>query len=122
MNVLILSDTFPNKLAPWRGPYNRRQVECLSRLSSVTVINPIPFPRFLLRPKMWDLVKGRDDAIKGVSTWHPVFRYVPLLGRGRAWGGVLRAARRALKHGAAGDYDVILATFAYPHGAAARAL
>jgi len=122
VRVLVLSDTFPNRHEPWRGSYNRRQIECLSRLCAVTVINPIPLPRLLSDRKMREVTRGRDDVIEGVATWHPVFRYVPLLGRGRSWAGVAAAARRALGQGAAGDYDIILATFAYPHGAAARAL
>ena len=122
MNCLVLSDTFPNRLAPWRGPYNRRQVECLSRLCRLTVINPIPFVRVLSDRRYWALRSGPDPVLDGVSTYHPIFWYLPVLGRGATWRAVLSAIKRILRGPAAGDYDRILATFAYPHGAAARAL
>ena len=121
MKCLVLSDTFPNRLQPWRGPYNRRQVECLVERCSVTVINPIPFGR-LKSAAYRRLVSEPGHVLEKITTLHPVWWYLPVIGRGSAWRGVLRAARRALGGGAADRYDVVLATFAYPHGFAAREL
>ena len=53
---------------------------------------------------------------------HPVFWYLPVLGRGSLWRGVASAAERALKREPEARWDVILATFAYPHGLAAKRL
>ncbi len=122
MNCLVLSDTFPNAIQPWRGPYNRRQIECLAELCDVTVINPIPFLRTIGNSDYRRLVSQPDPVLKDIVIHHPVWWYLPVLGRNSTWRGVASAARRALAGPASGRYDVILATFAYPHGAAARVL
>jgi len=119
MRILVLSDTFPNALDPWRGPYNRRQVECLAELCSVTVINPLPWVKLLSGTRYWGLTSDSDDVLEGIPLYHPTFWYLPVLGRNRTWRGVLSAARRALKKERKQPYDLILATFAYPHGLAA---
>jgi len=120
MRVLVLSDTFPNRLQPWRGPYNRRQIECLAELCDVTVINPWPWLRLLREPRSWRLVKGMDDVIPGVTVRHPVFWHIPLIGRATAWRGIARAVERAIDLSGPAEYDVVLATFAYQLGEAAR--
>ena len=122
MNCMVLSDTFPSRLQPWRGPYNRRQMECLAALCRVTVINPIPFVRCITDTAFWRLRRDVDRVLEGIEIHHPLFWYVPVLGRGRTWRGVRSAVEGALAGPAAGKVDVILATFAYPHGAVAQEL
>ena len=97
MNVLVLSDTFPNVLAPWRGPYNRRQIECLSKLCRVTVINPFPWPRLFMGRQCRALTNGPDNVLDGIPVYHPVFWYLPIIGRNATWRRVTSAAERALR-------------------------
>jgi len=122
MHCLVLAGTFPNRHDPWRGPYNRRQIECLAALCDVTVINPLPWHELLKGALPWDLVEGPDDVLEDVRLFHPVLWHVPVIGRGHTWRGVAAAARRVLRSRGGEQFDVILATFAYPHGAAARVL
>lgn len=122
MKCLIISDTFPNRFDPWAGPYNRRQVECLSKLCAVAVINPFPWTRLLTSAQARDLMSKPDDVLDGIPVLHPVFWHLPVLGRGFVWRAILAALRRALRGGTEAACDVILATFAYPHGYVARLL
>lgn len=122
LRCLVLADTFPSALEPWRGPYNRRQIECLARLCRVTAIDPMPWPRLLRDRRAWALAARPDGVLDGMTIHHPVFWYLPVLGRTRTWRGVASAAERALKREPGARWDVILATFAYPHGLAAKRL
>lgn len=122
MNALVLSENFPSRLNPWRGPYNRRQVECLSNLCRVTVVNPIPFPKLLGGREQWRLAAGPDGVLDGIALFHPTWWYAPVVGRCGSWRGFRRAVERAERRNGPWKCDVILATFAYPAGAAARDL
>lgn len=122
LRCLVLADTFPSALEPWRGPYNRRQIECLARLCHVEAIDPMPWPRLLRDRRAWALAARPDGVLEGIMIHHPVLWYLPVLGRGSLWRGVASAAERALKRLPHARWDVILATFAYPHGSAAKRL
>lgn len=119
MDCLVIADVFPSRLEPWRAPYNRRQIECLGALADVTVVHPLPWTRLPGRPALCGLTTGADDLLEDIPTYHPLMRHLPVLGRRWLWRSALHAVQRALnRHGA--HYDVVLATFAYPHGRAAR--
>ena len=122
LRCLILSDTFPNRLEPWRGPYNRRQIESLAQLCEITVINPLPWPRVVCSTRFRKLTSQPDTLLENIAIHHPTFYYLPVLGRSRHWRGILSAARRALRRIGPAPFDLVLATFAYPHGLAARHL
>ena len=120
MHCLVLSDIFPNGVETWRGPYNRRQIECLARHCSVTVLNPLPWTLLLDGVRYWTLVTRPDNVLEGIIIHHPVFWHIPVLGRSLTWRSVLAAARRALRKTARGNFNIVLATFAYPHGLVAK--
>lgn len=122
MNCLVLTDTFPNRLKPWRGPYNRRQIECLARHCGLSVVNPLPWTRLLSSPRIVSLLGRNDAVLDGIPMRHPVFWYLPKMLRGNTWRGVLAAARRGVSELEETRFDIILATFAYPHGKAAMHL
>lgn len=121
-HCLILSDTFPNRIEPWRGPYNRRQVECLAEFCKVTVIDPIPWPRIIRDSRFRKLARQPDTVLENIPIHHPPFYYLPMIGRSRHWRGILSAARRTLRRIGPASFDSVLATFAYPHGLAAKYL
>ncbi len=119
MHCLVLSDTFPNRVEPERGPYNRRQMECLSKHCRLTVINPLPWHQTLPGRRWHALPPGPHDVLDGIALFHPRLWHVPVLGRNHSWRAVLAAARRVLRSASVGACDVVMATFAYPHGPAA---
>lgn len=121
MNCLVISDTFPNRSEPSRGPYNRRQIEGLARLCDVRVINPISWVRLAKQPRLLRVIKaGSDGLLDNVRIMHPLHVHVPLLGRpmlGRSLG---RCVRRHVQGFApAAGFDVVYSTWAFPHGHAA---
>ncbi len=122
MHVMVLTDTFPNRYEQWRGPYNRRQIECLAELCRVTVINPLPWPRLLTDPRKLSLFGCRDRCLDRAFLFHSPLWYVPRLGRARTWIGFERAVRRIMKTRYLGSVHVLMATFAYPAGRAAMEL
>ena len=122
MNCLVLTSDFPNRYEPWRGPFHRRQFQCLSALCGVTVIEPLAWPRMVQRPALAALPGKPERFLDGITAYHPVFWYAPIAGRRRLWRGGLAAVRRALKLARPAMFDVVLATFAYPHGLMARGL
>ena len=122
MHVCVMADTFPSALDPWRGPYNRRQFECLARFCRVTAIAPLPWTEALSKPGVRQLARGVDHVLDDLPIYHPVLRYLPVIGRHRTWRGVLKAARRTIRRMPAPAFDLIVATFAYPHGLAAKHL
>ena len=122
MYCLVISDTFPNKVAPWRGPYNRYQIEGLAEFCKVTVINPISWTELLRNPEYGRLLHGLDGVLRNVPVYHPLLLHLPIWNRGSNWKAVRRALDKSLKRIDADEIDVILATFAYPHGLAAKEL
>ena len=122
MRCLVLADTFPNRVEPWRGPYHRYQFGELARLCRLEVIAPVRWPRLIRNRKLRRLCGETDTSLPGVLMRHPVLWYVPVLGRAFNWHGVLRAARRSLSGALEDRPDLVVATFAYPHGLAAREL
>jgi glycosyltransferase involved in cell wall biosynthesis len=121
MKCLVISDTFPNRTEPSRGPYNRQQVEALAELCEVAVINPIPWPSVMSRPALLRAIReGGDGLLRNVRLAHPLHVYVPLLGRPTLGHSLYRCVRkRALAEAAAAPFDVVYATWAFPHGYAA---
>jgi glycosyltransferase involved in cell wall biosynthesis len=94
MNVLFVSNLYPNRLEPTRGVHNAQQAAALAKLCTVRVIAPTH--RVLL-----------DEP--GVC--RPRFRHVPLLSR--RWNGWLFA--RAIEPVVRRErFDVVLVNWAYP--------
>ena len=122
MHCLVLTGDFPNRLDPWRGPYHRRQAECLAKHCRVTVIEPLSWTRLLSDLRLRKIIDESDGVLPGVDVYHPLFWYMPKLWRMRHWRGVLAAARRVIAKMPDQQFDLVLATFAYPHGLAARHL
>ncbi len=122
MNCLVLSGTFPSRLSPWLGTYNRRQMECLARLCRLTLVNPLRWTWFVKGRVPWALAKGSDDVLEGIELFHPVLWHLPGMATGRTWHAVVKAAKRALADGQERRFDLVMGTFGYPYGYAARQL
>ncbi|MGZ3416656.1 MAG: glycosyltransferase family 4 protein [Polyangiales bacterium] len=123
MRVLVVTKIFPNAREPHSSPFNRQQFGELGRLCDVEVLATIPwFPFASLVGRRSKASTLRDvpatDRIAGLDVAHPRFLYVPKVGDAVAsplyaaslLSSVLRRRSRI---------DVILASWAYPDGAAA---
>ncbi|MEE2903362.1 MAG: glycosyltransferase [Myxococcota bacterium] len=110
--VLVLSNLFPNNTQPGRAPFNRQQFAQLGKLTRVHVEAVIP----------WQFGRGntdsivRSEVIDDLTVRHrryPSIPGVPVLNAG------LLAARLARSFRArVSEFDVILASYAYPDGCA----
>jgi len=119
VKCLVVSHVFPNRLDPWRGPYNRQQVAQLARLCEVRVVNPVPWTQAVRRPSLLRVVGGGGGGLlEGVSLAHPLHCYAPGVGRGLMAWALLRLLRRAARK-PGGVPDVVYSTWAFPHGHAA---
>lgn len=125
MRVLVITRIFPNAAEPRSAPFNRQQMAALGRLAEVEVMAVLPtFPGARLFSR-WSAAGKRGavpkhETIDGLPVVHPNVPYVP---RMPALAAPLYAAavlpdvlaRRGL-------IDIVLATWAYPDGAAAVAV
>jgi glycosyltransferase involved in cell wall biosynthesis len=123
MRVLCVTKIFPNALEPLSSPFNRQQFAALGRLCEVEVLATIPwFPGARLAAR-WSnagrlgAVPARE-TIAGLPVAHPRFLYLPRYGHGAAFA-LYAASLLAPVVARRGRVDVLLASWAYPDGAAA---
>lgn len=121
--MLVVTKIFPNAREPHSSPFNRQQFGELGRLCDVEILATIPwFPFASLAGNRTKASTLRDvpasDTIAGLSVSHPRFLYVPKVGDAVASplyaASLLGAFLRRRQ-----NIDVILASWAYPDGAAA---
>ena len=126
MRVLAITKLFPNRLQPLAAAFNRQQFAALANLCDLEVVATIPwFPgaRALSRWTNAGRVAAvpRRDRIAGMTVSHPRVLYVPKVGHSIA-GALCIASLLPDVMARRGQVDVILASWAYPHGAAAVTL
>lgn len=101
MNLLFVSNLFPNGQEPTRGTFNLQQVLALAKFCTVTKVIA-PTPKTL-----------PDEQHQGVRIVHPRFRSIPLLTRPlNSW----LYARCIEDEFRSSQFDVAFASFAYPDG------
>ncbi len=126
MRVLALTKIFPNRGNPNAVPHIRRQCEALARHCELQVWATIPwFPAASLLKRLRysnDNISQipSNDQLFGLAVSHPRFPYVPRLAALTAASYALSVAGPLRRYRT--QFDVILATFAYPDGVAATAL
>jgi len=82
MNILVISNMFPNKHFPTSGIFVHEQVKSLVSLgSNVTIVSPIPyvFPFFQLLSEKWEKYKSINiiEELDGKKVYHPKFIAIP---------------------------------------------
>ncbi len=125
MRVLAITKLFPNRLQPFAGAFNRQQFAALGRRCELEVIATVPwFPGARAFAKWSEAGRlvgvPRRDQIEGLEVSHPRLLYVPKLhslAGALCLGSLLPDAMRRR-----GTVDVVLGSWAYPHGVAAAAL
>ena len=114
MNVLFVSNLFPNNHEPARGVFNLRQMRHLAQLCEVRVLAPYD----------WFFIKGRfappeplpaTETIDGLTVHHSRNFYLPKIGRtlnpwlyAQSASGSIRRIREQF------PFDVIFVNWAYP--------
>ena len=76
MNLLVISNLFPNKLEPNRGIFNYQQINYLSKKCNLSVVAPVSW----LNVVKWKGVKS-IHITKCYEVVHPIYFYTPKLFR-----------------------------------------
>lgn len=77
MNVLVITNLYPNKADPNRAPYNRQQVRALRTHARVRVVAPV----FWTAPHARAVAAASPETWDGVEVHHPLYLYPPRFGR-----------------------------------------
>jgi glycosyltransferase involved in cell wall biosynthesis len=115
MRVLAVSKIFPSSVEPLSAPFNRQQLAALGRLCDVEVLATVPW--FPLRGRS---LPPRREIFDGRPLEHPRTLYVP--GLPSASAALYAASLLPSLLARRTRFDVLLAAWAYPDGAAAIAL
>ncbi len=119
LRVLILTNLFPSHLRPTFAPFNRQQFAHLQALADVEVFAVMPwrldgrFFRGDRRPVV------RHEVIDELSVFHPRWPAVPgLPSLNAGLLSVVTTIEALRRQSARRDFDVLLASYAYPEGCA----
>jgi glycosyltransferase involved in cell wall biosynthesis len=122
MNILFLSNVFPNPWQPTRGTFNLEMVQALARRHTVRVVSPLSWVDEwrLRRSGGPPLGPGRRATVGGVEAYYPRFYYTPRVLRGFydtfLWYSIRPIVRRLLEEARP---DVVLGYWVHPDGAVA---
>lgn len=118
MNVLLISNLFPNPAAPERGRMALEKIRALRDRHSFRVISPLAW--FSRQEPKRDLEVPRHTTVDGIPVWYPRVPHVPVFGRrwlATTMRGTLRHCVRRLHNEQ--PVDVIWSTWGYPDVVAA---
>ena len=124
MRVLAITKIFPNSLEPLSSPFNRQQFAALAKRCDLTVIEAVPWFPLAARtgqpPRAAALAKlPARERVLGIDTFYMRQPYLPRVGIGLTLALPLYLAALAPYRRMAAEFDVVLATWAYPDGCAA---
>jgi glycosyltransferase involved in cell wall biosynthesis len=124
MNVVAVTNVFPNPVEPHGGIFNLRQLAALRTLvQDLQVVAPVPtYPGVRLVARWAEFSQAdrvpEQEQREGIMVHHPRFVFVPRLGlrwRPRLFARTVRPVLRRLRK--QGQLDVLLATWAFPDAA-----
>lgn len=75
MNLLIITNLFPNAAEPNRSTFNFQQFSALSKLCALKVVAPLPFLQYSKQQV------PSFEKIGGIDVFHPRYLVVPKIGR-----------------------------------------
>lgn len=109
MKLLIITNLFPNNKEPTRGIFNKQQFLELAKLCELKVIAPLPWHYRRDIPK--------EEIMENIEIYHPRYLMIPKLGRS-LYGlfFYLSLGKFVKKIQNDFNFDLILATWAYPDG------
>lgn len=122
MNVLAITNLFPNNVNPQQGIFNKQQFIQLAKLCSLEVVAPVPWaPKIRSNDKRMSLADvAGTETIDGIKVYHPRYLVTPKIGRSFYgfwfYAGIVGTVRKIYQDF---PFDIILATWAYPDAFAA---
>ncbi|MBU8920719.1 MAG: glycosyltransferase family 4 protein [Bacteroidales bacterium] len=119
MNILCVTNLFPDRSRPEFAPFNRQQLIYLSAIHNVHVISPVPWPH---RLKL--ALKGERpiplEECSGMGVDYPIFYYTPKVMRDMYWRFYYNSIKLVFSRAVHRfKPDIIYATWAYPDSRAA---
>jgi glycosyltransferase involved in cell wall biosynthesis len=122
MRVLVMTRLFPNAIEPLWSPFNRQQFVALAQLCDVEVLGTIPWFPGARALRRWSAAGRLADVparenIDGVDVAHPRYLFAPQLEAASA--SLYAASLLPALYKRRRQIDLVLATWAYPDGAAA---
>ena len=121
MNLLFLSETFPDAASPAKGTYNDALCLALSRQNTVRVIAPRQWPEVLKRrlSKQATTIPAHLEQA-GIEVAYPTYWYTPRFGETFYGRWMSRSVRRDVdRFQKAAPIDAVLSYWAHPDGEAA---
>ncbi|HZT41918.1 MAG TPA: glycosyltransferase family 4 protein [Chthonomonadaceae bacterium] len=120
MKVLLFTNLYPSSREPTKGMYNLQSFQALARYCEARVVAPVRWWSRLRRPRELFTVPLEDAT--GLPAAYPT--YWPVPGRPQSHVSAMRSGLRPYLRRLRREFpfDIILAAFAYPDGAAAACL
>jgi len=122
LDILVLTNLFPNPIQPHLAPWNRAQLSALAERHSVRVISPVPWTTELFgrRRASASIPSGRRALNDRIAVEYPRYLYPPKIlhsAHGECFRlSVASSFRRAVRERRP---DVVFTSWAYPDGWAA---
>jgi glycosyltransferase involved in cell wall biosynthesis len=125
MKVLAITPIWPTRLQPVRAPYNLQQFKRVARWAELRVLDAVPYVPLAATLGLntrASVTSGlpATDLRDGVATWYVRQLYLPKVGVGVAIPLLLASLAPYMEH--LRWADVLLGTWAYPHGCATALL
>lgn len=115
MNILSVTNLFPDSSRPYYATFNRQQLASLAENHQLRVITPIPWPRYLKLSFSGSEIAPPPGMQSGLEVYYPVYYYTPRILR--RWYGrfylysISSIFGRLVKEQRP---DILYATWAYP--------
>lgn len=122
MNLLFLSQVFPDDGHATRGPFNLALCRSLAAYAQVRVVSPRAWTEVLPRRVRWGGPLHADKLLAGtrITADYPTFWYLPRIALHRSGAALTRSLRRPLRRLLDGFRpDAVLSYWAHPEGRAA---
>ncbi len=117
LRVLVVTSLFPSNVEPGAAPFNRAQFSALADLADVEVLGVVPWRIGQLRGWCGKRLV-REETVDSIPVVHPRYPSIPGLPSFNAGLMALSLLPRVAGLARSRDYDVLLASYAYPDGCA----
>lgn len=123
MNILCITNLFPDSSRPGLAPFNRQQLMRLADIHRLRVIVPVPWPHRLMTALKGERIKPPSGCGESMDIDYPTYFYTPL-GLRNLYRKFYRESIRPVFERALSEFEpeLLYATWAYPDCCAAADL